>query len=197
MGFAVLLVFARRQLHLGPEAIGLALTLSNFGPLLAALSANKVFAWLGVGRTIITASILGGPMFLVIPFAPHGHAALALLIPTMLIGGFMGVVYNIAQVSLRQAITPERIQGRMNSVMRFIVWGAIPLGSFTGGVLASVIGLKTTLIVGGIGCSLAFLPVLFSPVRSVREMPEPLEEEPVLDVLLADTEAAAVPPPHV
>lgn len=197
MGFAVLLVFARRQLHLSPQAIGLAFTLSNFGPLLAALSANKVFERVGVGRTIIASSILGGPMFLVIPFAPHGHAALALLIPAMLFGGFMGVVYNIAQVSLRQAITPERIQGRMNSVMRFIVWGAIPLGSFTGGVLASVIGLKTTLIVGGVGCSLAFLPLLFSPVRSIREMPEPLVEEPVLDVLLADTEALAVPPPHV
>jgi MFS family permease len=195
MGFAVVLVFARRQLDLSPEAIGLAFTLSNFGPLLAALSANRIFARLGVGRTIIASSILGGPMFLLIPFAPHGHAALALLIPAMLVGGFMGVVYNIAQVSLRQAITPERIQGRMNSVMRFIVWGAIPLGSFTGGVLSSVIGLKATLIVGGVGCSLAFLPVLFSPVRSVREMPEPLHEEPGLDELLAD--AAAVPQPHV
>jgi hypothetical protein len=79
--------------------------------------------------------------------------------------------------------------------MRFIVWGAIPLGSFTGGVLSSVIGLKTTLIVSGVGCSFAFLPVLFSPVRSVREMPEPLPEEPGLDELLAD--AAAVPQPHV
>lgn len=197
MGFAILLVFARRELDLSPQAIGLAFTLSNIGPLLAALSASKIFARIGVGRTIIVSSILGGPMFLVIPFAPHGHAALALLVPTMVVGGYMGVVYNIAQVSLRQAITPERIQGRMNSVMRFIVWGAIPLGSFAGGVLASVIGLKATLILGGVGCSLAFLPLLFSPVRSVREMPEPLDEEPVLDVLLADTEAAAVPPPHV
>ncbi|HEY8628993.1 MAG TPA: MFS transporter [Gaiellaceae bacterium] len=196
MGFAILLVFARRELDLSPQAIGLAFTLSNIGPLLAALSASKIFARLGVGRTIIASSILGGPMFLVIPFAPHGHAALALLVPAMVVGGFMGVVYNIAQVSLRQAITPERIQGRMNSVMRFIVWGAIPLGSFTGGVLASVIGLKATLVVGGVGCCLAFLPVLLSPVRSVREMPEPLDEEP-LDVILADAEAAAVPPPHV
>ncbi len=195
MGFAVLLVFARRQLHLSPQAIGLAFTLSNFGPLVAAISANRIFARVGVGRTIIASSILGGPMFLVIPFAPHGQAALALLIPAMLVGGFMGVVYNIAQVSLRQAITPERIQGRMNSVMRFIVWGAIPLGSFTGGVLSSVIGLKTTLIVSGVGCSFAFLPVLFSPVRSVREMPEPLHEEPGLDELLAD--AAGVPQPHI
>jgi len=197
MGFAVLLVFARRQLHLSPQAIGLAFTLSNVGPLFAALSANRIFARLGVGRTIIVASILGGPMFLVIPFAPVGDAALALLVPAMVVGGFMGVLYNIAQVSLRQAMTPERIQGRMNSVMRFIVWGAIPLGSFAGGVLASSIGLKATLIVSGAGASLAFLPVLFSPVRSVREMPEPLEEEPVLDVLVADTEAVAVPPPHI
>jgi len=198
MGYAILLVYARRKLDLSPQAIGLAFTLSNFGPLLAALTANKIFARFGVGRTIIASSILGGPMFLAIPFAPHGHAALFVLVPAILVGGFMGVIYNIAQVSLRQAITPERIQGRMNSVMRFIVWGAIPLGSFAGGINASLIGLKATLIVSGVGCSLAFLPVLFSPVRSVREMPEPLEdEEPVLDVLLADTEAAVVPTPHV
>jgi MFS family permease len=197
MGYAILLVYARRKLDLSPQAIGLAFTLSNFGPLLAALTANKIFARLGVGRTIIASSILGGPMFLAIPFAPHGHAALFVLVPAILVGGFMGVIYNIAQVSLRQAITPERIQGRMNSVMRFIVWGAIPLGSFVGGINASLIGLKATLIVSGVGCSLAFLPVLFSPVRSVREMPEPLDEEPVVDVLLADTEAAVVPTPHV
>jgi MFS family permease len=196
MGFAVLLVFARRELHLSPQAIGLAFTLGNFGPLLAAFTANKVSARLGVGTTIIACSIVGGPMFLVIPFAPHGHAALAVLVPAFVVGGFTGVIYNIAQVSLRQAITPERIQGRMNSVMRFIVWGTIPLGSFTGGVLASWIGLKATLIVSGLGCCLPFLPVLFSPVRSVREMPEPLEEEP-LDVILADAEATAVPPAHV
>jgi MFS family permease len=196
MGFAILLVFARRTLGLTPQVIGLAFVLSNFGALLAALTANKVFERIGVGRTIIAASILGGPMFLVIPFAPAGHAALAVLVPAMFVGGFMGVTYNIAQVSLRQAITPERIQGRMNSVMRFIVWGAIPLGSFAGGLLASQIGLKATLIVSGVGTSLAFLPVLLSPVRAVREMPEPLEEEPD-DVILADAVGAAVPPPHV
>jgi MFS family permease len=196
LGYAVLLVYARRRLHLSPQTIGLAFVLSNFGPLLAAFTAKKIFARIGVGRTIIAASVIGGPMFLAIPFAPHGHAALAVLVPAMFVGGFANVTYNIAQVSLRQAITPERIQGRMNSVMRFIVWGTIPLGSFVGGVLASLIGLRTTLIVGGAGCCLPFLPVLFSPVRSVRELPEPLEEEP-RDVILADAEAAAVPQPHV
>ena len=115
--------------------------------------------------------------------------------PAFLAGGFSNVIYNVTQISLRQAITPERIQGRMNSVMRFIVWGTIPLGSFLGGVLASQIGVKQTLIVGGIGCCLPFLPVLFSPVRAIREMPEPVDEAAaVLAPLVAD--AAVVPAEH-
>jgi MFS family permease len=196
MGFAVLLVFARRDLHLSPLAIGLAFTLSNVGPMAAAFNANRISSRIGVGRTIIGASILGGPMFLVIPFAPHGNAALALLVPAFVLGGLANVIYNVTQVSLRQAITPERIQGRMNSVMRFIVWGTIPLGAFIGGVLASRIGVKETLIVGGAGTCLPFLPVLFSPVRHIQEMPEPVDEAAaVLGPLVAD--AAPLPAEHL
>jgi MFS family permease len=196
VAFAILLVFARRELDLSPLAIGLAFTIGNLGALLAAFTASRISGRLGVGRTIILSSVFGGPAYLVVPFAPHGHAALAVIVPALVVGSFVNVLYNIAQVSLRQAITPERIQGRMNSVMRFIVWGTIPLGSITGGVLASQIGLKETLIVGGLGCCLPFLPVLFSPVRSIREMPEPLEDEPV-DAILGDAEAATVPAAHI
>jgi MFS family permease len=195
MGFAVLLVFARRELDLSPLAIGLALTMSNIGPLFAAFNAHRISSRLGVGRTIILASVLGGPTFLVVPFAPHGNAALGFLVPAFILGGLANVIYNVTQVSLRQAITPERIQGRMNSVMRFIVWGTIPLGSLLGGVLASTIGVKQTLIVGGIGCCIPFLPVLFSPVRGIQDMPEPMDEAAaVLGPLVAD--AAAVPAQH-
>jgi MFS family permease len=196
MGFAVLLVFARRELHLSPLAIGLAFSVSNVGPLLAAFNANRISSRLGVGRTIIGASIIGGPMFLVIPFAPEGNAALFMLVPAFIVGGLSNVIYNVTQLSLRQAITPERLQGRMNSVMRFIVWGTIPLGAIIGGVLASQIGVKETLIVSGVGCLTPFLPVLFSPVRSIREMPEPVDEAAaVLGPLVAD--AGPVPVEHV
>ena len=193
--FAVLLVFARRDLGLSPLAIGLALTISNVGPLVAAFNAHRISSRFGVGRTSIWASVLGGPAFLIIPFAPQGNAALTFLIPAFILGGLANVIYNVTQVSLRQAITPERIQGRMNSVMRFIVWGTIPLGSVIGGVLATTIGVKETLIVGGIGCCSPFLPVLFSPVRGIRTMPEPVDEAAaVLGPLVAD--AAAVPAQH-
>jgi MFS family permease len=183
LGFAVLLVFARRELELSPAAIGLAFMLGNVGPLLAAFTARRISTRFGIGPTIIGASVVGGPMFLVVPFAPHGNAAVPFLAAAFVVGGFCNVVYNVSQLSLRQAVTPERIQGRMNSVMRFIVWGTIPLGSFAGGLLTTAINLKQTLIVGGIGTSLSFLPVLLSRVRTVRELPAPLEEEPVLEPL--------------
>src|SRR4029078_13606353 len=95
--------------------------------------------------------------------SPRGVAALAIVAPAMLVFSFTNVLYNVTQVSLRQTITPARIQGRMNSVMRFIVWGTIPLGALLGGALGAWVGLQETLIIGGIGCSLPFLPVLFSP----------------------------------
>jgi MFS family permease len=189
VAFAVVLVFARRELHLSPLAIGLAFTLSNIGPLLAAFNTDRISTRFGVGRTIIGASIIGGPMTLLVAFAPHGNAALLLLVPVLTVGGLANVIYNVTQVSLRQAITPERMQGRMNSVMRFIVWGTVPLGAIVGGVLASRIGVRETVILGGIGCCLPFIPVLFSPVRGIKQMPEPVDDEAaaVLGPLVADT----------
>ena len=194
---AILLVYAVRTLHLSPELIGLAMTLSNFGPLAAAFTSNKISGKLGVGPTIIAASAIAGPMFLLLPLAPQNDSAVIYLTVAFAIGGFANVVYNITQVSFRQAITPERIQGRMNSVMRFIVWGTIPLGQLAGGVVATRYGLRASMWIGGIGCCLPFLPVLLSPVRSLREMPEPVadEGEVSLEPVLVDAAAVTVQQP--
>ncbi len=125
----------------------------------------------GVGGATIIGTAVGGPAALLVPFAPKGNAAVAFLVAFGIIGGFGAVVYNIQQVSLRQAITPARIQGRMNATMRFLVWGTIPLGSLTGGALAATVGLRTTLFVGAIGQFVSVLPIVFSPIRGLRGLP--------------------------
>jgi hypothetical protein len=63
------------------------------------------------------------------------------------------------------------MQGRMNATMRFVVWGTIPIGSLLGGGLATVLGLHETIWIGAIGSLFAFVPLLFSPLRSLREVP--------------------------
>jgi hypothetical protein len=60
--------------------------------------------------------------------------------------------------------------------MRFIVWGTIPIGMMVGGFLGGAIGLRETILVGGVGSLFAFLPLLVGPLRHLREMPEPLAE---------------------
>ena len=91
-------------------------------------------------------------------------------------GGFCGVGWNINQVSLRQAITPPRMQGKMNATMRFIVWGTMPIGAIIGGALGSVIGLQPTIVIGAIGGLVAFLPVTLSSVRHIVTMPDQVDD---------------------
>ncbi len=100
------------------------------------------------------------------------------LVVALLTAGFAIAVYNIVQVSYRQAICPPRLQGRMNSVMRFIVWGTIPLGGLVGGALATAIGLRETLFVGSVASCFCFLFLLAEPLRSIRQLPDPDEAPP-------------------
>jgi hypothetical protein len=98
--------------------------------------------------------------------------AYPLLILSGLLFSFVNPVYNINQVSLRQAITPLRLQGRMNATMRFLVWGTIPLGGLLGGALGDAFGLRPAIAISALGGMTSFLWVLLSPVRTLRAIPE-------------------------
>ena len=177
--FAIGIVFLVRVVGLSPGVIGLSFSLGSVGSLVAALTATRISSRFGIGPTTIATGLLWGPATLLLALAPEGNAAIPFVVSGLLLIGFAVVVYNIVQVSYRQAICPPRLQGRMNSVMRFMVWGTIPLGSLTGGVLASTLGLRQTMVVGAIGSALAVLWIVFSPQRHLREMPEPIADEPV------------------
>lgn len=169
--FSIFLVYAFRTLGLSPLTIGLIGGLANLGFMGGALIAGRLATRLGLGRTIVLSSLVGGLAELAIPLAPESAQAIPFIFFAQFIGGAIQGIYNVNQVSLRQAITPERMQGRMNATMRFIVWGTMPIGLIVGGVLGSTIGLHATIWVGAIGGVFAFVPVLLSPVFRLREIP--------------------------
>ena len=167
----IFVLYLVRERGLPAEAIGLAFSIGSIGVLLAALTTGAITARLGVGRMLVLGSITFSLEWIVIAAAPDALIFPATVVSVFL-GGFGGVAWNINQVSLRQAITPPRMQGRMNASMRFIVWGTIPVGLMIGGTLGSLIGLHATIWVGALGGLVAFLPVTLSRVRTIRTIPE-------------------------
>jgi MFS family permease len=176
VAFAVYLVFTVRVLGLSPGLIGISLSIGAVGSLVGAVTAMRIARRFGIGPTTIAASALWGPAALLLALAPVGDAALPFLVGGIMLFGFSAVVYNIVQVSYRQAVCPPRLQGRMNSVMRFIVWGTIPIGTLLGGALGSLIGLRETLLVSAVGGALGVFWIVFSPQRHLHDMPEPVAD---------------------
>ena len=174
---ALFIVFAVRTLHLTAGRIGLVLSLASVGYLVGALIANQAARRLGVGRAIVVGAAVAGTGPFLIPLARHGDAV-PLLVASYLITMLGNPIYNINQVSLRQAITPDRLQGRMNATMRFLVWGTMPLGGLIGGALGTLVGLRPALWVAAGGQAAAVAWVVFSPVRKLVEIPVYVEEDP-------------------
>lgn len=193
VGYSILILFLVRDRGFSAELIGFAFSIGGLGVLGAALTTTRLTQMFGVGRMLVFGATGFSLSLLPVAVAPD-----SLLFPAValsgFVGGFCGVAWNINQVSLRQAITPIRMQGKMNATMRFIVWGTIPIGAILGGTLGEFIGLHNTIWVAAIGGAFAFLPVALSSVRQIQEMPDPVgESQAAADAVVAsvETEAAA------
>ncbi len=172
--FAVFLIYAYRVLHVSPGAIGLIFGAGAVGGLLGALIASWVPARIGLGPTLFVSIMLSPLSGILVPIAQFGFAV-PLLFASQFIGSFVNPVYNINQVSLRQAITPDRVQGRMNATVRTIIWGTIPIGAVIGGLIGTAYGLLTAIYVGIAVQALSGLWILSGPVR-LKVQPEPVAE---------------------
>ncbi len=173
MQLAVLILFATRDLGLSAGAIGLTYMFGGVGCVIAASMAERLSARFGVGPIIVHGFILtalGWQAFGLVT-GPTWVATIALGL-AMLVFDFGAVLFGINYLALRQAITPDRLLGRMTATMRFFTVAAAPLGSLAGGALATLIGLRETLLVIGVlGLLLSGAAVAWSPVRRHRTLP--------------------------
>jgi MFS family permease len=169
---AVFVPYAVRELDLSAAVIGLVLAGSNVGYLLGALLVPRLNARIGVGPVIVVGVVLHGGL-IAAALAPEGAPV------PWLLAGFgvqaLGVaMWNVNAVSLRQAATPEPLLARMNATNRFLLWGAMPLGAATGGLLATALGLPAAVLIAALALPCCAAPLLRSALRRVRELPTPI-----------------------
>jgi MFS family permease len=162
--FAVLVVFATRDVGVHPAAFGLIFGLGNVGFVVGALLVGRLSRRLGVGRTLIIGSWLGAMATILLPFAVGPMAILALFA-----GRFVGAagasIFNVNAYSVRQERVPDEILGRVNATFRLLDWGTLPIGALLGGTIGTLLGLRYALVFAAVlgACSLLFLAR--SPVR--------------------------------
>ncbi len=167
----VLLLYLARTLHLPASQIGLVLVVSSLGYVAASLVAGRLGRRIGMGPVFavgISVSALGA---IGAPLA--GRGALVGLCAALWVNSFGVPLYNVNQLSYRQSICPERLQGRMNATMRVVVWGTLPFGSLLGGALAATVGIHRALWVTAGGEALAVAWTLAPRLLRLRAIPAP------------------------
>ncbi len=135
------------------------------------------------GRGIISAQIMVGCIPLLIPLAMWLPVlALPLLIATEALVACTNTIFCINRDSLIQTITPNRLLGRVGASRSVIGLGVATAGVCIGGLLAERIGVPATVVLGCCGELPAFLWLLFSPVRALRELPMPQADGAAIDI---------------
>jgi len=174
---ALYVLYATRELHVTPAELGIAFAAAGPGSLIGSLLAARVPRAAGLGPTIGAMQVLTGVARLAMPVAALAASAVPPFL-TLAAGEFTlavaRTIFNVNQLSLRQSITPDHQQGRMNASIRFVMWAVVPLGALAGGWLGDAIGLVPTIWIGVAGTTLASGWIFLTSVRTLRQAPEPL-----------------------
>lgn len=168
---AIEVTFMVRELDAPSWLVGVVYSISAVGGLVIGALSRRISERVGSARIIWVAMVAPGPLYLCMPLAQPGWGVLLYGIGLAAFSANI-VLYSVAATSYRQRVTPAHMLGRVNASVLWICYGAIPLGSLTGGGLASTLGLRTALWICVLGTWSAALWVFFSPLRTMRNLPE-------------------------
>lgn len=149
--YALFVLFALDELGVGPAGYGLLLAVSAAGALAAGLLADRIITPRGRQISLVLTGPTDGLCVIALVLFP----SLLLTTAMLVVFGFIVTLHNVLAVSLRQALTPDEVLGRMMSVHRFLSWGALPLGALTAGLLAEQIGVRPALVLCALAAGLA------------------------------------------
>ena len=174
----VFLLYVNQEVGFAPGILGMIFAVGGISSFLGAMIAGRLPRF-GVGIVMVASLLLATVGEAFIPLATAANTAGVLfLVGQQIVADSALTVYDINQVSLRQAIAPAHILGRVNASVRVTEFGAILLGTVAAGYLGEVVGLRETLWLGVALSFIAAVALALSPVRAVRRIPETLVEAP-------------------
>ena len=153
--------------------MGLAQSALGAGLILGALTAPYSSRLLPPLITLIfgpAISVVGVALFLVAPQS-HGPAAPA---AGFFLIGFGPMLWAICQTTVRQLVTPQHMQGRVNATLQTATYGVRPLGALAGGMVAAHAGLQAALLLIAVSFVVSTLVIVLSPLARLRALPQPV-----------------------
>jgi Na+/melibiose symporter-like transporter len=167
---ALVVVFLVRVVGLSSAAVGVLTATSGLGGLLGALVARRLTRVFGTARTLLLTTLGSGLTSLLIPLTAKGPRIACYVAGSALVAGGI-VIGNVILGSFRQAYCPPAMLGRVTASMRFLTFGAIPLGALLAGALGTVLGIRNGLwaVLAIFAASGLFL--LSRDIRTARDLP--------------------------
>ena len=164
----VILIYVYNNLHLAPAVVGGVFVLEGVAGVAGLAVAPRVVRRLTLGTTMWASQIGIGLGLMAMTLASVGQPLILLALALLLVG-FADSIQDVNQVTLRQSLTPDRLQGRMNATFRLFFWGSGPIASLLGGALATLLGAAPTIVIGGGLCILVAAFIAVSPLGRIKE----------------------------
>lgn len=171
--WALIVLFATSELHLGSGAIGIALGVGALGSVLGSVVAKGVAARIGLGKAMILAFVLAPLPLILVPLSPGPPAlSVVLLAAAEFFSGIGVMVLDVGLYSFQAAVIPDQLRARIWGAILFVNWGVRPVGALAGGLLAGAIGLRPTMWIAAVGGLAGVLWLLPSRMAQVRDVPD-------------------------
>jgi len=172
---AVFVLYVIRELGIAVGLIGVLFSIGGIGFLAGAVMPARLADRIGVGASMVLGLATLALSDLIVPLAVGAPVVvMGALVGSQFFFGIGLTIFNVNGASLRQAIVPLEFLGRVGATVRVLAEGMTPLGAIAGGFLGSTIGLRETILLAACGELLAAAWLWFSPVRHVRELPDPV-----------------------
>ena len=170
------------DLHLPPLLLGIVVSAGGVGFLVGSLFAARAIRRFGLGPALIWTAAGASVVGILTPLAggPVLLATVMVLIP-QLVGDGLQTIEGVAELSLIQGLSPDRVLGRVNATLEVLSHGiAYPIGALAAAAVAGVIGVRGGIAVGWAGMAISILFLVFSPLPRIRT----IDDEVALDAAL-------------